>query len=216
MLMGEGGEALSVIDPDEAWIFHILPDDTGASAVWIAQRVPDTHIAVVANSFIIRKVDPKSPDFLYSANLWEVAKRKGWWNEDMGLLDFKLAYGPPRYRPDYSNRRVWRVLSLAAPSANLPIESDPNGDVYPFSIAVDHLLTPEDLMQYQRDHYEGTIYSTAEGLAAGPYGDPNRYDVFPVDGMNIKDVLQGEFPRAISLFRTSYSFVAQVTLLSPC
>lgn len=27
--MGEGGEALSVTDTQEAWIFHIIPDDTG-------------------------------------------------------------------------------------------------------------------------------------------------------------------------------------------
>lgn len=35
---GEGGEALTVIDKDEAWVFHILADDTAASAVWAAQR----------------------------------------------------------------------------------------------------------------------------------------------------------------------------------
>ena len=28
---GEGGEALTVIDPYEVWMFHILPDDTGNS-----------------------------------------------------------------------------------------------------------------------------------------------------------------------------------------
>ena len=27
------------------------------------------------------------------------------------------------------------------------------------------------------DHYEGTVYSTADGIAGGPYGDPNRFDV---------------------------------------
>jgi dipeptidase len=41
-LQNAAGETLSVADPEEAWIFHILPDDTGASAVWVAQRVPDS------------------------------------------------------------------------------------------------------------------------------------------------------------------------------
>jgi len=37
-------------------VFHILADDSGASAVWAAQRVPDGHLAAVANQFIIRTV----------------------------------------------------------------------------------------------------------------------------------------------------------------
>jgi len=35
---GEGGEALTIIDKNEAWVFHILADYTGASAIWAAQR----------------------------------------------------------------------------------------------------------------------------------------------------------------------------------
>lgn len=34
--MGEGGEALTVVDANEAWVFHITPDDTGASAIWVS------------------------------------------------------------------------------------------------------------------------------------------------------------------------------------
>jgi len=52
----QGGEALQVVDTNEAWVFHMLADDTGASAVWAAQRVPDGHLAAVANQFIIRTV----------------------------------------------------------------------------------------------------------------------------------------------------------------
>ena len=34
-----------------------------------------------------------------------------------------------------------------------------------------------------------------KGPAAGPYGDPNRYDLFSSDNMTMEDVMQGEFPR---------------------
>ena len=30
-------------------------------------------MAAIANQFIIRHVDPSSPDFMYSANLWDVS-----------------------------------------------------------------------------------------------------------------------------------------------
>ena len=82
-----------------------VPDPTGASAVWVAQRVPDNHLTVVANTFVIRHVDPDSPDFMYSSNLWSVAEHEGWWSPKDGLLDFLVTYAPERYHPNYSNRR---------------------------------------------------------------------------------------------------------------
>lgn len=50
---GEGGEALTVIDPNEAWVFHVCADDTGTSAVWVAQRVPEGHVSISLPSFLL-------------------------------------------------------------------------------------------------------------------------------------------------------------------
>ena len=49
---GEGGETLTVIDKEEAWVFHVTSDDTGTSAVWAAQRVPDDEVCRVAFSML--------------------------------------------------------------------------------------------------------------------------------------------------------------------
>jgi hypothetical protein len=38
-------------------MFHIAADDTGASAIWAAKRVPDDHITAVANQFTIGEID---------------------------------------------------------------------------------------------------------------------------------------------------------------
>lgn len=48
-----GGEAVSVGDGREAWVFHVLPDGVDSS-VWVAKRVPEGELAVVANQFTIR------------------------------------------------------------------------------------------------------------------------------------------------------------------
>lgn len=75
----DAGESLLVSDPKEVYIFHILPDDSGRSAVWVAQKVPDGHITTVMNAFVIREVlfaDPEN--FLFSSNLPKLAKKLGW------------------------------------------------------------------------------------------------------------------------------------------
>ena len=215
-VIAEAGEALVVGDPKEAWVFHILPDDTGKSAVWAAQRVPDGHISLVANQFIIRGVKKggrEGGEFLYSSNLWEVAERNKLWKEEDGELDFLKVYGYMRVHAAYATRRVWRVFTLAAPSLlpSLPSSVDDFGDGYPFSVKPDRKLTPADMMRFQRDHYEGTEFDLTQGIAAGPYGDPNRYDPSANKGENVT-LLQaqgGFYERSISLFRTSYSTVTQ-------
>jgi len=94
---GGAGEVLMVGDREEAFVFHILSDPTARSAIWIAQRVPDSHVAVVANMFSIREVDLLDKhSFLGSSNLHSVALSYGLW-DGRGLLDFTGAFSGGEY-----------------------------------------------------------------------------------------------------------------------
>ena len=210
--LGEGGEALTVIDPNEAWVFHVLADDTGTSAIWVAQRVPPDHVSVVANQFTIKFVIPNSKDFMYSSNIFEIAQRNNLWKdfETDGYLNFQAVYGLPRAHSTYATRRMWRVFDIIAPSLHLsPIPSDHFASNYPFSVKAEKKVTPQTIMSIFRDHYEGTAYDLTKGLAAGPYGDPNRFDVAAVDNMTYIEAISGGYERAISMYRTSYSMISQ-------
>ncbi|RHX98771.1 hypothetical protein DYB25_011454 [Aphanomyces astaci] len=198
--MDEAGEALTVTDPKEGWMFHILPDDSGTSAVWVAQRVPDDHLAAIGNQFVIHHINiTDTANFLASTNVYDVAKRNGFWDEDTEF-DFTAAYAPKQPNQYSMTRRVWRVLSLANSTIGLNPFTDAFATDYPFSVQPDAALTPADLMRFQRDHYEGTPFDLTQGLAAGPYGDPNRYSPGQV-------APGGSFERSISVYKATYSYV---------
>ncbi|EQC35135.1 hypothetical protein SDRG_07368 [Saprolegnia diclina VS20] len=218
----EAGEALTVVDPNEAWIMHLHPDDTGASAVWAAQRLPNDHIAVVANQFTLRTLNlSDQTSFLASTNVEDVAIRAGLYDPSVdGEFDWTAAYA---YRRDgfsapnhyYATRRMWRVLTLANPSIELSPTTDMLATDYPVSVQVAAPLSPSTLLSIHRDHYEGTSFDLTSGPMAGPYGSPDRYDVNGNGNMTKADALRGHQERSLSIFRAAYSFVAVLDAADP-
>uniref|UniRef100_A0AAV1U0N2 Dipeptidase n=1 Tax=Peronospora matthiolae TaxID=2874970 RepID=A0AAV1U0N2_9STRA len=208
----EAGEALTVTDTKEAWMFHILPDDTGKSAIWAAQRVLDDQISGVANQFVIHELDLNRPtDFLASPNVHDVAIRNNLWRpENSKPFDFTRVYARPREATHqyYSTRRIWRLFTLANPALELSPETDLFASDYPFGVKPASPLSPRDIMRFQRDHYEGTPFDMTKGPKSGPYGNPDRYDASPNGDLTQEDLSRGHFERAISIFRASYSFVS--------
>jgi len=65
-------------------------------------------------------------------------------------------------------------------------------------------ISARNLMDLKRDHYEGTDIDLTLGVFAGPFRSPNRLE----GGIGMKEN-GGQFARAISLPRTSYSTVGQ-------
>lgn len=173
-----GSESLLVTDPNEGWVFHILADPTGASAIWVAARVPDDSVAVVANMFSIREVNlSDSFNFLGRKDMWEIAEAQGLYKAG-DPKDFTLTFSDGEYAHKYySGRRMWGVFNLFSPSANLSaIYGNLKNDApYPFSVPVDFKVTPKDMMAGLRSWYNGSIYSTSQGLASGAFNSPDRY-----------------------------------------
>eukprot|EP01041_Mallomonas_annulata_P009869 gene9869-20534_t len=227
--MGEAGEALIISDKTSTWMFHIAADDTGASCIWVAQRVPDGHITAVANQFVIGEIDlTDSTNFLASDNVFEVAIRNNLWRPASGKpFHFASIYGIDKLdQAPACTRRIWRIFTLAAPSL-LPLFSpytDTYGSFgygtdgtqpYPFSVKPDKKLSVRDIMKMTRDYYEGTQFDQTTGSDSGPFGDPMRFMPMgpwedATNGVDWKKYSQGlGYPRVISLWRTAYATVTQ-------
>ncbi len=200
-------ESLMVTDPNEGWIFHILPDPTGESAIWAAVRVPDDHVGVVANAFMIRELNASSPDVLFSDSVHTVALSKGWWKASDGPLDFTKVYSDGEYAHKYySGRRVWAAYHMLAPSLNFSPEYDEwrKSKPYPATAKPDAKVDVAKLASVMRSYYQGTQFDQTVGLAGGPFGTPDH-----VVGVSATGKVKGNWERTIGLFRTSDSHIVQ-------
>ncbi|CAD7923202.1 unnamed protein product [Amoebophrya sp. A25] len=208
--MDGSSEAVTVGDGKEAWVFHILPDGEEGS-VWVAQRVPDGHVAPVANHFVIHHVDcDDSANFLCGENLFSTAKKRNLW-DGKTTFDFERIYSPdPRLYlprgsiaiPYYNTQRVFRVYELLAPSLKFPLTNDTR--TYPFSVPVDRGVTRENMMAIHADRFEGSAYDQSAGMLAGPFGNPNI-----LEGGTGLLMTGSQVPRAISIPRTIYGQVGE-------
>eukprot|EP00928_Gymnodinium_smaydae_P080413 TRINITY_DN6410_c0_g2_i1.p1 TRINITY_DN6410_c0_g2~~TRINITY_DN6410_c0_g2_i1.p1 ORF type:complete len:654 (+),score=62.46 TRINITY_DN6410_c0_g2_i1:72-2033(+) len=201
-----GAESLLVHDANEIWIFDILPDPLGSSAIWAAQRIPDNHVTVLANMFTIRNIDFEDTDnFMFSASVREVAESKNWWKPGQPF-DFTKIYSYGEYAHKYySGRRMWdayRLFGLNYSDTYTDLRYDP---VYPVSaqpVSYEAGIGPRHFMKIHRSYMEGTKYDMTVGPAAGPWGIPDRWN-------NAQSTVKGHWERSIAQYRTTYLHIAQ-------
>ncbi|MBN2247039.1 MAG: C69 family dipeptidase [Candidatus Aminicenantes bacterium] len=199
------GEMLAVSDPDEVWIFEIMPvgplwtpNSGKPGAVWCAQRVPDDHVSVCPNESRIGEIQMNNPDyFMFSPNVVSFAEEKGFYDPDSGEpFNWKRAYSPSEYSASSSKGsrgRLWRFFDLVVPSQKISPDT-PNMDL-PFSVKPEKKLSIYDVMIMTRDKFEGTPFDPTRGLQGGPFKNPNhlpygfelngeRYNTARVIGVN--------------------------------
>ena len=118
------GEALFLADPEEGWLMEICAGTSEKSkGLWVAKKIPDGEVCVIANEFRIREVDPDDRNMKFSKNLFDELQKSGWWNPKEGKLDWlkAVSFGELNH-PYYSLRRVWRITQkLHAVEAFFPM-----------------------------------------------------------------------------------------------
>ncbi len=209
------GESFSVADPKEVWIFEIISKGMKEKgAVWVARRVPDGFICAHANQARIREVPLNDPEnTIFSEDVVAFAEQMGYYDPDEdGEFSFVDAYNP--LEPGgllFCEGRVWRLFDQAAPSLELNTDywrAVEGAEPYPLFIKPDKKLTVQDVIEFTRDHFEGTEWDMTKGLGAGPYGCPYRWKnlVWQVEG----DTTKYGWERPISTQQTAFSFVSQM------
>jgi len=142
----DSGRTYIIADPEEGWLFCVVNGKH-----WLARRVPDNQVAMVANTYTVREVILKNKaDFLASADIIDYAKSRGWYNPQAdGPFDFAKVYANPKAASSPNNTgRQWSGLTCVAREK---LEPGPN---LPFSVVPKRKLSVTDAMQILRHDKE--------------------------------------------------------------
>ncbi|MCK4759052.1 MAG: C69 family dipeptidase, partial [Candidatus Aminicenantes bacterium] len=210
----DDGEMLAVSDPNEVWIFEIMPvgplwtpKSGKPGSIWCAQRVPDDHVSVCPNESRIGEIDLDNPDyFMASSNVISYAVEHGYYDPDSGEpFNWKKTYSPSKYSAwsSQGNRaRLWCLFNVMAPSLELKADT-PNMEL-PFSVKPDEKLSVQDVMNLTRYKFEGTQFDPVRGLQGGPFKNPNYLPrSFKLDGKTYNTA------RFVGVNRAEYVTVTQ-------
>jgi len=212
---GDGGECITIADRHEVWQMEIIgcgKDKIGG--VWVAQRVPDDHVAVSCNIPRIGRLQRDNPDFfLCSDNVEDVALRYNLW-DGKGDFVFWRAYNTSWANGRNFREREFFIFNELAPSMHFSYDMDE----LPFSIKPDMKVDVTKVMDLLRSTYEGTDMDMTRNLRiVNREGDTV---VSPIANPWLTSAAQQtfnmlhpgaiEFKRTVSVAWCSYSFVAQL------
>ena len=205
------GESFSIADKNEAWIMELIgkgPENKGI--VWVARRIPDGYISAHANQSRISTFPMNDPEnCLYAEDVIEFARQKGYFSGADEEFSFCAAYAPLDFSAMRGcEARVWSFFRRFAEGMDAyedyALGYNPNNPM-PLWVKPIKKLSPKDVFDMMRDHYEGTVMDMTTDIGAGGSKCPYRWRPmgFEVDGVEYVN------ERAIATQQTGFWFVAQ-------
>lgn len=165
------GRCLHIVGSKEAWQLQMV-----RGKQYVARRVRDDEVAITANTYTIREVDPDDrKNFICSPRLIDYAIERGWYDPSSGEpFDFAAAYADRgAYDNPRNTDRTWGMARLL--DKDFPVSyEEARAGILPPAVKPDRKLAMKDIMDIFRDHYEGTALDSTEGYRTSPHRSPVR------------------------------------------
>ena len=184
------GESFSIADTEEAWIMELIGKGPGNKGiVWVARRIPDGYICAHANQARITTFPKDDPEnCLYAPDVISFAREKGYYSGDDADFSFCDAYAPLNFSAMRAcEARVWSFFRTFADDMDKYVDYAMGYNAanrMPLWVKPAAKISPKQVFDAMRDHFEGTPMDMTKDLGAGGHGLPYRWRPmsFEVDG----------------------------------